>query len=108
MKSFYRGLISATSKSEAKEILAELTSQKLVAGGLISEGLSVYWWKEELVEKVYFNISVFTDERNKGKVIEQVKSMHSDDVPIIAFFEIVDANEEFLFWIDESTRKSLD
>ena len=102
MKKFYRGLISATSKEEAKKILAELASKKLVAGGLISEGFSSYWWEGRLEEKIYFNISVFTVENNKSPIIEMVKSIHSDEVPIIAFFEIADANQEFLEWISDS------
>lgn len=102
MKKFYRGLISATTLKEAKDILQSLALKKLVAGGLISEGLSSYWWEGEIQEKKYYNISVFTNEENRTAVIQQVKSIHSDEVPIIALFEISDGNTEFLNWIDES------
>jgi len=39
--------------------------------------------------------------KNKHKIIKEVKKVHSDECPIIAFFEI-DGNEEFLDWIKDS------
>jgi uncharacterized protein involved in tolerance to divalent cations len=38
--------------------------------------------------------------KNKKKIIEEVKKIHSDKCPIIAFFKI-DGNKEFLEWIKE-------
>jgi len=95
---FCQVLISATNKEEANEISDSLVSKKLIAGSLILKGPSRYWWEGEIVEKEYFNIQAFSLIKNKEKIIEEVKKIHSDDCPIIAFFEM-DGNQEFLDWV---------
>src|SRR4051812_1922596 len=99
----YRVLISATSKKEAIEILDLLTEKKLVAGGLITSGHSQYWWEGKRVKKIYWNISSFTRKQHRARLIVQVKAVHRDEVPVIAFFKIDDGNSDFLTWIQEST-----
>ena len=39
---------------------------------------------------------------NKEKIITEVKKIHSDKCPIIAFMKI-DGNKEFLKWVKDST-----
>lgn len=93
--------ISATSKEEANTISDSLVSKKLIAGSLIINGDSRYWWKNKMVEKVYFNIQAFSLSAKKEQIISEVKKLHSDKCPIVAFVP-VDGNEEFLGWIEES------
>lgn len=100
---YFRGLISATTKDEAKEILLKLNELKLIAGGLISGGESAYWWEGEVTEKEYFNLSIFTVDINRERIISTVEAVHSDKVPIIAFFEITSGNQSFLEWIKSCT-----
>ncbi len=96
-------IISATSKKEAKKISAILLSKKLVAGTLIVKGLSNFWWKGRQEEQVYYNVQAFTLSSLKSKIIKEVKKVHSDEVPIIAFFEI-DGNKEFVEWVQNSLK----
>lgn len=103
MSKFCHALISATSKKEANAISDTLVKKRLIAGSLIVKGDSRYWWKGKVVEKQYFNISAFSLMKNKSKIIEEIKKIHSDECPIIAFFDI-DGNEEFLRWIKESVQ----
>lgn len=98
---FCQVLMSATTRKEATSISDNLVREKLVAGSLITKGPSRYWWKSKLVEKVYHNVQAFSLMKNKSRIISEVKKIHSDECPIIAFFEI-DGNEEFLKWIEES------
>lgn len=98
---FCQILISATSKEEANKISDELVKKKLVAGSLITKGDSRYWWGGKIVEKEYYNISAFSLIKNKEIVIEEVKKIHSDKCPIIAFFSMT-GNKEFLDWIKNS------
>ncbi len=100
---FCRVLISATSKREADKISDSLVRKKLVAGSLITKGPSRYWWKNEIVEKEYYNVQAFSIAKNKSKIISGVKKIHSDDCPIIAFSKI-DGNKDFLKWIKESVK----
>lgn len=101
MKEFCQIIISATSREEANKISDSLVTKKLIAGSLIVKGPSRYWWKGEIVEKEYYNVQTFSLTKNKEKIIEEVKIIHSDDCPIIAFFEM-DGNKEFLDWVKES------
>ncbi len=100
MGKFRRILISATSKKEADKILDALLKQKLIAGGLITKGVSRYFWKGQIEEKEYYNISAFSLSRNKRTIIALVEKGHSDATPIVAFTEI-DGNRKFLEWISK-------
>jgi len=94
-------LVSATSREEANKISDSLVLKKLAAGSLIVAGPSRYWWQGKIVEKEYFNISLFSLLKNKNKIIAEVKKLHSDKCPIIVFTKI-DGNKEFLDWVKES------
>ena len=93
--------ISATSKEEANSISRTLVAKKLVAGTLIYSGDSHYWWQGEMVEKVYWNIGAFSLMKNKKAIIDEVRKLHSDKCPVIAF-NIIDGNEDFLEWVEDS------
>lgn len=92
--------ISANTKEEANKISDLLVKQKLIAGSLIIKGDSRYHWEGKIVEKEYYNISCFSLTKNKDKIIEEVKKIHSDKCPIISISKI-DGNKEFLDWIKE-------
>lgn len=94
-------MISATTRREANNLSDDLVRKKLIAGSLIIKGPSRYWWGGKIVERVYYNVQAFSLIKNKSNIIAEVKKIHSDECPIIAFFEM-DGNEEFLRWIEES------
>lgn len=103
MTGYCRVRISATSQEEADKISKTLVEKKLVAGTMISSGNCHYWWDNEIVEKIYWNIGAFSLISKKQQIINQVKELHSDKCPIITFNEI-DGNEEFLEWVKESVK----
>lgn len=80
-----------------------LVTKKLVAGTMIYNGNCHYRRDWKIVEKVYRNIGAFSLKEKKDEIIKEVKKIHSDKCPIIAFNEI-DGNEEFLEWIDTSIK----
>jgi len=94
-------LISSPSRDEANQLSDLLVSKRLVAGCLILDGSSRYWWDEQIVEKQYWNIQAFSLAKNKERIIETVESAASDECPIVAFFEL-DGNGKFLNWISQS------
>jgi uncharacterized protein involved in tolerance to divalent cations len=95
--------ISATTEDEANSISKTLVNKMLVAGTMIYKGLCHYRWKDKVVEHIYWNIGAFSLDRHKQAIIDEVKNLHSDDCPIIAFNDI-DGNKEFLDWIEESVK----
>ncbi|MCK5084160.1 MAG: divalent-cation tolerance protein CutA [Candidatus Pacebacteria bacterium] len=98
MNKFCQVVISATSKKEADSISDSLVTKKLIAGSLTIKGPSRYWWNNKIVEKEYYNIQAFSLMKKKNQIINDVKKIHSDKCPIIAF-TIIDGNKEFLDWI---------
>lgn len=101
MTAHYRALISAPSKDEANTILDNLLTKKIVAGGLITHGPSRYWWEGKIDETEYYNISTFIPARNKEMLIEEVRTISSDETPIVALFPM-EGNQDFLDWVDSS------
>jgi uncharacterized protein involved in tolerance to divalent cations len=100
-KEFCQALISSPTREEAKSFADILVEERLVAGCLITEGASRYWWEGDIVEKQYWNVQAFTVETNKEKIISIIEDISSDECPIIAFFRL-DGNQKFLNWIQES------
>lgn len=101
MNIYCRVRVSATSETEANRISRTLVEKKLVAGTMIYSGNSHYWWEGEMVEKIYWNIGAFSLLSKKDAIIAEVRKLHSDICPIIAF-NAIDGNEDFLQWIEES------
>lgn len=101
MPDYCQVLISAVNPKEANAISDLLVKKRLVAGSLIIKGPSRYWWKGKIVEKEYYNVQAFSLLKKKKKIISEIKKIHSDKCPIIAFFQM-DGNKEFLDWISES------
>jgi uncharacterized protein involved in tolerance to divalent cations len=93
--------ISAENKEQADNMLDSLLRKHLVSGGLITNGPSRFWWKGEITETNYFNISSFTTEKNKQAVIDDVKKNSVEEVPMVWFVNI-DGNKEFLNWVEEN------
>jgi len=58
-------------------------------------------WEGKIVEKEYYNIQAFSLIKNKEQIIKEIKKIHSDKCPIIAFIKI-EGNQEFLDWIKNS------
>jgi periplasmic divalent cation tolerance protein len=100
---YCRVRISATSEEEANKISKHLVKEKLVAGTLITSGNSHYWWEGEMVEKMYWNIGCFSKPHHKDEIIEEVRKSHTDKCPVIAL-NIIDGNQDFLDWIDNSVK----
>jgi len=93
--------ISAISREGAENISKALLKKKLIAGAMIYKGDCYYWWNDKIVERLYWNIGAFSLMKHKDKIIEEVRKLHSDKCPIVAFNKI-DGNKEFLEWIKTS------
>ncbi len=101
MSKYFQALISAPTRDEANCFSDVLVKERLVAGCLIKEGASRYWWQGNIVEKTYWNVEAFTVAGNKASIIAKIEKLASDECPIIAFFEM-DGNAKFLQWVEDS------
>ncbi len=101
MTKYLQCWISAEDKKQVDTILNSLLAKKLVAGGLIVNAPARFGWKGETIDMNYYNISVFTTDKHRGKIIEDVRKTSVEEVPMIWFVEF-DGNEELLQWIDQT------
>jgi len=104
-KAFCEVTISCVNLKEADYIADHLLKNKFVACTEISPFIARYWWRGKIVGEERYRIISFSQLALKDKIIRAVKKLHSDEVPGIVFTAI-EANEDFLKWIKESTRKA--
>lgn len=105
MHKYLQVYVSSENRDQADAILASLLTKKLVAGGLILEGPSRFWWKGKIVDMDYYNISAFTIRKHKQAVVEDVKKISVEETPMVWFISI-EGNKQFLRWIDTSVTAS--
>lgn len=105
MKTYVQVIISAQTQKEADTLLIYLLKRRLVAGGMITSGLSRYWWKGSLSRTTYFNISSFTRQKLLPRILREVRTRSQEEVPLIWSMPLV-ANRQFYRWIDESILSS--
>ncbi|KKR71496.1 hypothetical protein A3A55_03580 [Candidatus Roizmanbacteria bacterium RIFCSPLOWO2_01_FULL_40_14] len=98
---YYQVYISAEGKVQADTILNSLLEKKLVAGGLLLNAPARFWWKGKIIDMDYYNISVFTVEKHKQAIIDDVKKTSVEEVPMVWFVEF-EGNNELLKWVDET------
>ena len=96
--------INAPSREEADRIIEKMLQKHLIAGANITETPSKYWWKGKIESHKYFSILAYSLSRLKERIISETHKVHSDETPAIVFWPI-DANKDFLEWIDENCLK---
>jgi len=69
---------------------------------VVSEVSSVYWWKGNIERDKESLLIVKTSAHKLKELIEKVKGVHPYTVPEIVAFPIVDGNEDYLRWIEDS------
>jgi periplasmic divalent cation tolerance protein len=107
MFEFVIGYITTKEEKEAERIAKALLSKNLIAcANIIPTIKSFFWWKKKIDEANETILIIKTRSSLKRKIIEEVKKLHSYEVPCIIFFPIVSGNQEFLEWIEKNTEQS--
>lgn len=87
----------------AKEISNNLLEKKLIAcANIIPKITSIYQWENKIVEDNEILMIFKTKKSCFEKLKDEIKRLHSYDVPEIISVQLTSGEESYLRWIDKS------
>jgi len=99
------GFITTAEKEEAQKIANALLEKRLIAcANIVKEISSSYWWKGKIENAKEALLIVKTRAESTKQVIEEVKKLHSYEVPCIEFIEVKSGNKDYEKWVEEETK----
>ena len=105
MSRYVVGLVTCSTRAEARKLADAVLSKKLAVCVNILEGVeSHYWWrgKREQAKECVLLIKTTRDEASG--VTKTIKANHSYEVPEVIFLPIVKGESNYLKWIQKSVR----
>ena len=84
----------------ANKIVNTLLEKQLVAGSQITKVHSKYWWNNQIEECDEYKLEFRTKSNLFKQIEKEIKTIHDYEVAEISCFEIKDANEDFIKWIN--------
>ncbi len=95
--------MTAKDAEEAGKIVRHLVEAGLVACGNIFPISSVYRWAGEVREEPEAAVIMKTRASLVERVVEEVRALHSYEVPCVVSYPMGPGLKSYLTWIDEST-----
>ena len=97
--------MTASSREEADKIAELLVEKRLAACvQIISDIKSVYWWEGKICRDDEVLFTAKTTWQLFPELAEEVKKLHSYEVPEIVFVPIREGSKNYMDWIEEVTR----
>ena len=93
-------------KNIAESICDTLLSKNLVAGCQVSKVDSKYWWNGSLEMAHEYKLEFRTVSSFFDTIKDEIIELHDYEVPEISAIEYLDANDEFVEWINNCTIES--
>ena len=97
--------VTAGSEQSAKEIAKNLLKQRLIACANMFPINSLYFWDNELQDESEIAMIMKTRYELVQQLIDELKKIHSYDVPCIVSWEIVAGNKDYLSWVGAETKE---
>ena len=88
----------------ANKIINTLLEKRLVAGAQVSKVHSKYWWNSELEECDEYKLEFRTKESLFTEIKSEINIIHDYETAETSYFEIIDANVDFINWINKETK----
>jgi|TARA_B100001971_G_C17806409_1_gene341852 periplasmic divalent cation tolerance protein len=95
--------ITCKDEKEAVKISKHLLNKKLIACSNMHPIRSMYWWNNKIEDEKEFVIIAKTLDKSYEKIKEEVKKLHSYDVPCILKIN-AEASESYDKWVKESVK----
>ncbi len=98
-------MVTCSSSREAKKIAGSLLDKRLVACANIIPGIgSRFWWKGKIESAREVLVMMKTKKENFKKIENEVKKLHSYEVPEIIAIPVIMGSKQYLDWINEVIR----
>ena len=95
--------ITCKDEQEAVKISRHLLNERLIACSNMHPIRSMYWWNNSIADEKEVVIIAKTKEKNYKAIKEEVKKLHSYDVPCILKID-AEANESYDQWVEEEVK----
>ena len=97
--------IICKNSSEAERIAMHLLKKRLIACANMFPIKSMYWWNSKIAKENEIVLLAKTDKINFNKVTNEVKKIHSYEVPCIMLID-AKANKEYKKWVNSELNKN--
>lgn len=98
--------ITAGDEKEAERVATSLVEKNLVACANVISGVkSFFRWEGEVKSEKEFLVVGKTRTSLIEDLVQEVKNVHSYDVPCVITWPIEKGNPDFLRWVDSETKK---
>ena len=96
-------MVTASSREEAEKIATALLERKLIAcANILGPVSSRFWWQGKIDSAEEYMIFMKTKRELFEQVADNVKQLHSYEVPEIIALPIVEGAKPYLEWINSS------
>ena len=82
-----------------------LINEKLIACCNITSGISIYVWKEDLIEENEVILNMKSLKPLLSEIIDRIKQLHSYEVPAITCSTVL-TTQEYYDWVQDSVKIS--
>jgi periplasmic divalent cation tolerance protein len=96
--------VTCKDMEEGGKIARHLLKKRMIACANIFPVSSLYWWNGKIVKDSEAVIIAKTTKANYNKVKEEVRKIHSYEVPCILALDAA-ANREFGAWVKKETSR---
>ncbi|MFA5499813.1 MAG: divalent-cation tolerance protein CutA [Candidatus Omnitrophota bacterium] len=104
-KNFIVVMVTCSSSREARKIAGSLLDKRLVAcANIVSDIGSRFWWRGKIESAMEVLVMMKTKKENFKKIENEVKKLHSYEVPEIIAIPIIMGSKQYLNWINEVIR----
>jgi periplasmic divalent cation tolerance protein len=102
-KDFVIIMVTCASAKEAQRIADRVLAKRLAACANIVDGVrSKFWWKGKLDSAEETLVMMKTSKANFKKIENEIKKLHSYEVPEIIAVPVAAGSKEYLKWIDDN------
>ena len=104
MTKYYNIKTAIDSKEIASEITKSLLEKRLVSSVQQKEISSSYWWNNQIETSQEYLLEMKTKESLYKEVEQEIRKLHTYEIPEIYAEEVKEGLPEYFKWIEENTK----